>query len=207
MTDERQGDALWAALARLPRGSGIVFRHHSRASRAARAVRSRSAAMRAARRWLLVLAGPPALAAAWRADGSHGRGRRRPPRSAAQRPGHDAPSCSPPSAPAPIWCSCRRCSPPARIPARRALGPRALRGCWRARHAAPGDRASAAMDASNASAAQLGALGRHGWAAIDAWSRLWKAAVQKLEGGADIDGLAIAPRRPLSGSAGRAAIL
>lgn len=29
MTDERQGDALWAALERLPRGAGVVFRHHA----------------------------------------------------------------------------------------------------------------------------------------------------------------------------------
>lgn len=29
MTDERQGEALWHALERLPRGSGIVFRHHA----------------------------------------------------------------------------------------------------------------------------------------------------------------------------------
>lgn len=29
MTDERQGDALWRALAGLPRGSGVVFRHHA----------------------------------------------------------------------------------------------------------------------------------------------------------------------------------
>jgi thiamine-phosphate pyrophosphorylase len=29
MTDERLGDGLWAALERLPRGSGIVFRHYS----------------------------------------------------------------------------------------------------------------------------------------------------------------------------------
>lgn len=28
MTDERQGDALWTALERLPRGAGIVFRHY-----------------------------------------------------------------------------------------------------------------------------------------------------------------------------------
>jgi thiamine-phosphate pyrophosphorylase len=27
MTDERMGEALWHALARLPRGSGVVFRH------------------------------------------------------------------------------------------------------------------------------------------------------------------------------------
>lgn len=29
MTDERQGEALWPALAALPRGAGVVFRHHS----------------------------------------------------------------------------------------------------------------------------------------------------------------------------------
>lgn len=29
MTDERMGDALWTALARLPRGAGVVFRHYS----------------------------------------------------------------------------------------------------------------------------------------------------------------------------------
>jgi thiamine-phosphate pyrophosphorylase len=28
MTDERQGEALWMALERLPRGAGIVFRHY-----------------------------------------------------------------------------------------------------------------------------------------------------------------------------------
>ncbi|MBW4330708.1 thiamine phosphate synthase [Stakelama sp. CBK3Z-3] len=29
MTDERLGDSLWTALAALPRGSGVVFRHYS----------------------------------------------------------------------------------------------------------------------------------------------------------------------------------
>ncbi|MBW6528024.1 thiamine phosphate synthase [Sphingomonas sp. RHCKR7] len=29
MTDERQGAALWRALERLPRGGGVVFRHHA----------------------------------------------------------------------------------------------------------------------------------------------------------------------------------
>ncbi|MEJ8630952.1 hypothetical protein P0F65_16040 [Sphingomonas sp. I4] len=29
MTDERLGDGLWRALARLPPGSGVVFRHHA----------------------------------------------------------------------------------------------------------------------------------------------------------------------------------
>jgi len=29
MTDERQGEGLWAALERLPKGAGVVFRHYS----------------------------------------------------------------------------------------------------------------------------------------------------------------------------------
>lgn len=29
LTDERQGDRLWRALARLPRGSGVIVRHYS----------------------------------------------------------------------------------------------------------------------------------------------------------------------------------
>lgn len=29
LTDERQGDALWDALARLPKGAGVIVRHHS----------------------------------------------------------------------------------------------------------------------------------------------------------------------------------
>jgi len=29
MTDERQGEALWTALERLPRGAGVIFRHYS----------------------------------------------------------------------------------------------------------------------------------------------------------------------------------
>jgi len=29
MTDERQGDDLWVAVRRLPRGAGIIFRHHA----------------------------------------------------------------------------------------------------------------------------------------------------------------------------------
>jgi thiamine-phosphate pyrophosphorylase len=55
MTDERMGDALWDAIRRLPRGSGIVFRHYD-LDRAARVVLLGRVA-RAARRgghWLTV---------------------------------------------------------------------------------------------------------------------------------------------------------
>lgn len=73
MTDERQGEALWVALERLPRGAGIVFRHHATLPRARRALFERVRALARARRLTLVLAGTARRAAAWRADGAHGR--------------------------------------------------------------------------------------------------------------------------------------
>ena len=57
MTDERMGDALWAALKRVPPGGGVVFRHYAtpRAERLALFRRVRSIAV--ARRLMLVVAG------------------------------------------------------------------------------------------------------------------------------------------------------
>lgn len=72
MTDERQGDRLWAALERLPTGSGVVFRHYSLPELERRRVFVRVKAVARRRRLLLVLAGSPRLARAWRADGVHG---------------------------------------------------------------------------------------------------------------------------------------
>jgi thiamine-phosphate pyrophosphorylase len=75
MTDERQGDALLAAVPRLPRGAGIVFRHYSLAEAERRALFERVKAATRRRGLTLLLAGPAAQAYAWGADGSHGRGR------------------------------------------------------------------------------------------------------------------------------------
>jgi thiamine-phosphate pyrophosphorylase len=77
MTDERQGEALWQALAHLPRGSGIVFRHYGlpRGERRRLFERVRREARR--RHHLLLLAGSARLARCWGADGSHD-SRRRP---------------------------------------------------------------------------------------------------------------------------------
>ena len=74
MTDERLGSGLFAAIGRLPRGAGIVFRHYGvkEAERRALFDEVRAAALR--RGLLLMLAGPSELAEAWGADGSHGRG-------------------------------------------------------------------------------------------------------------------------------------
>ncbi|WP_420141711.1 thiamine phosphate synthase [Sphingomonas sp.] len=72
MTDERIGDALWDSLERLPRGSGIVFRHHATPPTARRALFDAVRQVARRRGLVLVLAGTPRLAAAWRADGAHG---------------------------------------------------------------------------------------------------------------------------------------
>jgi thiamine-phosphate pyrophosphorylase len=77
MTDERQGEVLWAALAALPRGAGVVFRHHRTPPDERRRLYEKVRAVARRRRLVLVLAGPARVAAAWRADGAHGRAIRR----------------------------------------------------------------------------------------------------------------------------------
>jgi thiamine-phosphate pyrophosphorylase len=75
MTDERIADALLlASVARLPRGqAGIVFRHYHTEKGQRRALFAQVAAIARRRRLRLLLAGSPRQAAAWRADGWHGR--------------------------------------------------------------------------------------------------------------------------------------
>lgn len=71
MTDERLGDGLLDAVARLPAGAGIVFRHYSLGDVARRSLFEQ---VRAAHPGLLLLAGPAELADRWGGDGSHGQG-------------------------------------------------------------------------------------------------------------------------------------
>lgn len=72
LTDQRQGDALWSALARLPRGSGVIVRHYHLPLPERRKLfeRIRKIARRCG--LMLLLSGPPSLARAWRADGVYG---------------------------------------------------------------------------------------------------------------------------------------
>src|SRR5690606_18916823 len=82
MTDERIGEAaLLRAVARLPRGAAVVVRHYRLDAAARRALFG--AVRRIARRrgLVLLLAGPPAQARCWGAQGHHGRDRA-PPRPA-----------------------------------------------------------------------------------------------------------------------------
>jgi len=86
MTDERLGERLFEALANLPQGGGIVFRHYGLAETERRVLFDQVKAVAQARHQLLLLAGPAAQASEWGADGSHGRGPGRGLRSA---PAHD----------------------------------------------------------------------------------------------------------------------
>lgn len=70
MTDERQGEGLWEALERLPKGSGVVFRLHSLAPAERRKLFDRVRRVARRRRLLLVVDGK-----GLRGDGVHG-GRR-----------------------------------------------------------------------------------------------------------------------------------
>jgi thiamine-phosphate pyrophosphorylase len=67
MTDERQGDGLWPALERLPKGMGVVFRHYGLEPRERRKLFERVRKVARRRRLFLVAAGR-----GLRGDGVHG---------------------------------------------------------------------------------------------------------------------------------------
>jgi thiamine-phosphate pyrophosphorylase len=87
MTDERQGDGLFAAIGRLPPGSGIVFRHKATPAGARRALFEQVKRLARRRDLILLLAADEAVARRWGADGAHHR-RPGPPR-AGTAPAHD----------------------------------------------------------------------------------------------------------------------
>lgn len=75
LTDERMCvDGLARALERLPAAAGIVFRHYHTPPDERRRLFDQVRAAARAKGQLLLLAAPAELAAAWGADGSHGRG-------------------------------------------------------------------------------------------------------------------------------------
>jgi len=161
MTDERMGDALWTALARLPRNSGVIFRHY--AARERRALFERVRAIARKRRLVLVLAGTPRQAAAWRADGAHGRS----PHCSAARPllrtapAHDAREVAASRAHAVLLSPAFTTRSHAQA---RPLGP--LRFAMLARSSSRPVVALGGMDARRFR--RLAPLGAYGWAAIDA---------------------------------------
>lgn len=72
MTDERIAD-LPGAVARLQKGSGVVFRHHATEAKRRRALFQQVKRIAVKRRLVLILADTPAKARAWGADGAHHR--------------------------------------------------------------------------------------------------------------------------------------
>ena len=161
MTDERMGDALWTALEKLPRGSGVVFRHYGLARAERRALFARVAKLARRRRLVLLVAGAESLG---RSAGSHGA--KKPDRGlhtraahtrrqavAAVRGGADALFVSP------VFAT--RSHPGARSLGGVRLG-LLIRGLKVPVIALGG------IDATRARS--LRRLGIHGWAAIDAWS-------------------------------------
>ncbi len=156
MTDERQGEGLWAALERLPSRSGVVFRHYSLDPMPRRQLFGQVKAI-ARRRGLILLAAGTPLAGA---DGVHGRRgaglmsasvHNRRELRAAERAGVDFVFLSP------VFAT--RSHPDARL-----LGPR--RFALLAHQAKVPVIALGGMDSEKAR--HLG--GAYGWAAIDAWS-------------------------------------
>ncbi|HYW16021.1 MAG TPA: thiamine phosphate synthase [Allosphingosinicella sp.] len=67
MTDERLGEGLWESLERLPRGSGVVFRHYGLAPTERRRLFARIRKIASRRRLLLLTVGK-----GLRGDGMHG---------------------------------------------------------------------------------------------------------------------------------------
>lgn len=166
MTDERQGDALWAALDRLPRGGGVIVRHYGLPAPERRALFARIRRIGRARGLVVLLAGSARTAVAWRADGVHGDARR------AARP---LLRTAPAHAPREMIAAARGgvqllfLSPVFATrshPGAAALGP--IRFGLAMRHARTPVAALGGMTAARARS--LKGFGISGWAAIDAWS-------------------------------------
>ena len=160
MTDERQGEGLWEALARLPRGSGVVFRHYGLEKVARRDLFERVRRIARRRRLMLVVAGEPQ---GLRGDGVHNRQKRRglrtasahsiPEMVAAERAGADLAFVSP------VFAT--RSHPGAKPLGRVRFG--LLTRSARAPVIALGGM-------TPRRARSLAAFGIYGWAAIDAWA-------------------------------------
>ena len=156
MTDERQGERLWRALERLPKGSGVVFRHYCLAPPERRRLFERVRQIARRKRLLLLAAGAPLAGA----DGVHGR-RGRGLRSASAHTARELRAAERAGAHlvfvSPVFAT--RSHPEARP-----LGP--LRFMLLARQARMPVIALGGMDAKKARRLR----GAYGWAAIDAWS-------------------------------------
>lgn len=165
VTDERQGETLWPALDQLPRGSGIVFRHYRTPPPERRRLFERIRRIALARHLTLVLADSPQRASAWRADGVHGRSKRRAGRPMLRTtPAHGRRELLAALSTRADLIFLSPVFPTRSHPAGRTLG--VVRFGMAAR-GAPRVVALGGMD--EARGRRLAALGSYGWAAIDAF--------------------------------------
>jgi thiamine-phosphate pyrophosphorylase len=167
MTDERQGEALWTALHRLPRGVGIVFRHYGlppgERRKLFRAVRARAKKGGLT----LILAGTAEEAASLGADGFHNRQHARArPRLIHTAPAHSLREIRSAERSGADLIFLSPAFPTRSHPGQKALGP--LRFMLLARQARVPVVALAGMDARRARKLRDAI---YGWAGIDAWSR------------------------------------
>jgi len=163
MTDERQGEALWPALHRLPPGSGIIFRHKTLPGKARRRLFDKVRRIARIRGLILLLAGGDAKARRWGADGAHHRRPHAPRLGTA--PAHDLREirAAERSGAAAIFLS--PLHPTRSHPGAPALG--RMRFAALARSTRLPVIALGGVDGLRGKAAM--AVGAHGWAAIDAW--------------------------------------
>lgn len=160
MTDPRLGERLWDALERLPRGSGVIFRHYQLAPAERRALFARIAKVARRRGLVLLRAGATPMRGEAGVHGRRGPGlvtwpaHTRREAMAAIAAGADALLVSP-------------AFPTRSHPGAAALGP--VRFGLLTRGLSVPVIALGGMDARGEK--RLAPLGIHGWAAIDAWAR------------------------------------
>ena len=158
MTDERMGAEIWTALERLPRGSGVVFRHYSLAPAERRALFAAVARVARRRGLVLLRGGDMPMRGEAGVHGGHRRGlhtasaHRRSEAVVAIRAGAKAVFVSP------VFAT--RSHPGARV-----LGP--VRFGLLAQGVGVPVIALGGMDSRKAR--RTAALGAHGWAGIDVW--------------------------------------
>jgi thiamine-phosphate pyrophosphorylase len=156
MTDERLGDRLLDAIARLPEGAGIVFRHYSLAEAERRTLFE---SVRQKAPGPVILAGPAERALAWSADGSHGRHR-----GATTAPAHDLREILAAETAGASLLFLSPVFPTPSHPGAPALGPNRF-----ATLASQTSLPVIALGGMNAARAE-GLSGAYGWAGIDAWA-------------------------------------
>jgi thiamine-phosphate pyrophosphorylase len=160
MTDERQGEALWTTLGRLPPGSGIVFRHYGLNPDARKTVFLRLRRIAKKKRLLVLVAGAQALAG----DGRYGGQKGRPGPGLVGAPAHNVPEIRAAERSGADFLFLSPVYPTRSHPGAKALG--RLRFALLARQTRLPVIALGGMNGRRA----RGLAGAYGWAGIDAWT-------------------------------------